>query len=98
MKFILFMEWKPEEAGKVIEKMVQADALMKEHPERFPKLTSELYTMGGEEKGFVLVEMDNEEQLANLRLAYLPVVKCKFVPIQESSKVVELARAQQMIP
>ena len=54
--------------------------------------------MGGEDKGFVLVEMDNQDQLANLRLVYLPVIKCQFVPLQELSRVLELARAQQIIP
>ena len=39
---------------------------MKEQPERYPKLTSEIFAMGGEDKGFVLVEMDNQDQLANL--------------------------------
>lgn len=98
MKFIMFMEWKPEEASKAVEKLVQAQAQMKEHPERFPKAISETFAMGGEEKGFTLVEMDNQDQLANLRFAYLPVIKCQFVPLQDLSRILELARVQQIIP
>jgi len=91
MKFIVFMEWKPEEVGKVIEKYSEAMAKMKEHPARFPKTIFGPFTMGGEPKGFSVVEIDNPDQIPNSVFLYLPLITMKYVPINESAGVIEIS-------
>ena len=90
LKFIAFYEWKPEDMDKVLERKAQTVAIREKDPERFPKVIFGPFAMGGEAKSFVVYETDNPDQLWNIALHYAPFVKWKFVPIQESAKVVEL--------
>jgi hypothetical protein len=90
LKFIAFYKWKPEDMDKVLERKAQTSAIREKDPERFPKVIFGPFTMGGEAKSFVVYETDNPDQLWNIALHYTPLVKWKFVPIQESAKNVEL--------
>jgi hypothetical protein len=82
VKFIWHWEFKWEELVKgydVAEKVYKA---MRENPDQFPKmLTNTCFT--GREKGFRLIEAENEEQLMNLVLAFSPTEKWKLEPYLE---------------
>ena len=89
LKFIAFYEYKPEDMDKVIERMAQSREIREKDPERFPKTIFEPFSMGVG-KGFAVVETDNPDQLWNVALHYSAVATWKFVPLLESTRVVEL--------
>lgn len=90
MKYIAFWEFNPEDFEKVIEKFMQIRAERNTGAKKYPKSLSAAFTMVGEPKGFQLFETDDPEQLVNLSLHYVPLVKFKFIPIIESTKGVEI--------
>ena len=90
LKFIAFWEYKPEDFDKMLERFAQLRAIREKDPERFPKVILGPFGMGGEHKGFVVYEVDNEDQMANMGIHYHPVMTLKFVPILESARVAEL--------
>lgn len=90
MKYIAFWEFNREDFEKVIEKFMQIHVERKLRAEKYPKSLSAAYTMVGEPKGFQLFETDDPEQLVNLSLHYVPLVKFNFIPIIESTKGVEI--------
>jgi len=90
VKFIGFWEFCPEDFDKVIERRAQAEAIREKFPDRFPKRIFGPYWMGETSKGFTVYETDNPDQLSNLTLHYIPVVRVKFIPIHEFVRQVEL--------
>ena len=90
MKFIGFWEYKPEDFDKVIEKFKQATAEREKGTERFAKWIFMPHHFAGQCKGFSVFETDNEEKLTNMAHFYSPVMTWKFIPLQETSKCVEL--------
>lgn len=90
MKYIAFWEFDPEDMDKVIEKNMQVLAAREKGIEKFPKTLSDSYSIGGEYKGFILYETDDPDQLTNVILHFRPEMKWKFMPIFDSTKVIEL--------
>jgi len=90
VKFICFWEFKPEDFDKLLEKRKQIFAEREKEPERFAKIIFGGYAFVGETKGFTVYETDDVEKLLNDVLFMSPEVTYKFVPIVETSKVVEL--------
>ncbi len=86
VKYIAFWEHCPEDFDKVIERRKQ----LKEDvdTEKYPKTLFPAHTMGGEAKGFSIIE-GTPEQLTSLALHWMPLIKFKFVPIIRSAKVIE---------
>jgi len=46
--------------------------------------------MAGEMKGFTVYEVKKPDQIANLSLHYVPVMRTKFAEILEATRVIEL--------
>ena len=90
MKFIGFFEYCAEDADKVIEKFKQISAERQKGTERFAKMIFGPFNFSGETKGFGIVETDDPDKLSNIGIFYLPEVKCNFLPIEDSSKTIEL--------
>lgn len=89
-KFIGFWEYCLEDTDKVTEKFKKIMEERGKGTEKYGKLLFGPYHIGGESKGFAIYETDDMTQLTNLAVYYTPVLKLKFMPIHESSKVVEL--------
>jgi len=88
LKFIAFWEFCPEEIDKVIEKNRQVVAEREKHPDKYPKVIFGPFGMG-ENKGFTCLETEEQEKLSLWQLAYWPHMMIKFVPIYESTKIIE---------
>ena len=88
MKVIAFYELRPEDFDKVIAKDQKLHEERKRFPEKFPKkLFPDCIT--GYCKGFVIYEVDNEEQLMNLQMHLFPEMRFKFVPLIDAEKFME---------
>ena len=89
MKYIAFWEMKPEDIPKVIEKFKKR---MAPGGEKLfgPGLKTVFspHHIGGEAKGFTIVETDSPEELANYSSYYLPELVMKTYPIIDSNQVV----------
>jgi hypothetical protein len=87
MRFIAFIEYKPEDRDKIGEKTQQIWEERKQSPDMFPKKlrlhdgSTVEYFMGGQAKGFVLYETDDPQQLRNLADYWMPEITFQFVPI-----------------
>ena len=90
MKYVGFWEFCPENLDKVIEKNNQVIAERKTGSKKFGTVICGPFGLGGEMKGFTVYEFDDHEQYANIALHYTPLMSWKFVPILESSKIIEL--------
>ena len=90
MKYIAFWEYCPEDMDKVIEKNRKVIAERQQFPDKYPKLVFGPYGMGGEPKGFTGLETDDPEKLTKWVLAYFPEMKIKYVPLFETSKIIEI--------
>jgi hypothetical protein len=88
VKYIAFWEHCPEDFDKVIERRKQLREDVEKHPEKYTKTLFPSHTMGGEAKGFTIIE-GTPEQLTSLALNWMPLIKLKFVPIIKSAKVIE---------
>ena len=89
MKYIAFWEYKPEDFDKVIEKYRQITKEREKTPEKYTKQLFPPHGMGGEHRGFTVVEATSE-QILNTVLLNSPEVKIRYVPIFESTKYIEL--------
>jgi len=90
MKFIGFFEYKAEDIDKVIEKFKLLTAEREKGITKFAKVILGPLNFTGETKGFTVFETDDPDTLMNTALFYIPVLNYKFIPIQESSRGVEL--------
>jgi len=91
LKFIGFWEYDLKDADEVVEKFRRAMAERAAGKrEDFPKLIYGPFHIGGESKGFAIYETDNMEAITNMTVYYTPVLKMKFLPIHESTRVAEL--------
>lgn len=88
MKYIAFWEFCPEDLDKVIEKYNALLEGREKAPEKYAETLFPPHSMGGENKGFTIVEA-TPEQMTNTILHYMPVMKLKYVPILESRKIIE---------
>ena len=87
MKFIWHWEWITEDIEKMREISKKVQKAMKDHPEKFPKLSEPNFT--GRGKGFRIIEADNEEQLVNLLAIWHPTEKWNLVPCLDGNKWIE---------
>lgn len=86
MKYICYYEFNPKEMDEVIarfQKMLE----LRGKPE-YPTAVSPTYGFGGQDKGFTLYEVDNQQQIINHHLHYHPVLKLKWLPLMEASDFV----------
>ena len=91
LKFIGFFEYDPKDADEVVERFRRATAERAAgRHEDFPKVVSGPYAIGGEPKGFTIYETDNIDAITKISVYYTPVLKMKFLPIHESTRVAEL--------
>jgi hypothetical protein len=90
LKFIGFFEHDLKDTDAVVEKFRQMTAEREKGTQKYPKLLYGSYYIGGESKGFGIYETDDMETITNLTIHYIPVLRCKFLPIHESSKWLEL--------
>ena len=95
MKFIAYNEYDPKDFEKVLEKTAQIAEERKKEPNKYPKPISALYGISGR-GGFMLYEVDNDEQLMNLTIFYFPYLTFEFVAIKETTKEVFSALLQSM--
>jgi hypothetical protein len=74
--------------AKVIEKSVKAQKIGEKNPGKFPEYIMPPHTIGGQTKGFSVVEAE-PDQIVNGVLFWHPELKIKYMPIIESSKFIE---------
>lgn len=85
MKYILYWEIDPVRFDAAIEKLRR---VVPDESGRYPKKLSESFSIGGQFKGFRLVEASPEQQ-TNLMVSVMPEMLVKFVPIIEFPKIVK---------
>ncbi len=90
MKFIGFWEFKIEDFDKLLERRKQIVEEREKDPERFAKVIFGGYTFAGETKGFTVFETDDMEKLLSDAFIMGPYMTYEFIPITETSKVIEL--------
>lgn len=88
MKYLAFWEFCPEDLDKVIEKSVKSREEMKKSPGKFPEYIVPPHSIGGQMKGFSVVEA-TPEQIVNGVLYWHPELKIKYLPIIEASEFIE---------
>ena len=93
MKYICYYEYDPKDLDEVI------DRFMKMIPLRdtadYPTAISTTYGLGGQDKGFTIYEVDNQQQLINHHIHYTPVLKLKWIPLMESTDFVTTYRKKK---
>ena len=84
MLFVIHWEVDFDKAeGKLVEVAQELGKELKEHPEKYPKNISEVYSYAGEpNKGFQVVEAETTEQLTRFALLNLPYIKCEVKPVE----------------
>ena len=85
MKYILNWEIDPDRFDEAIAKLKR---IVPDESGKYPKKLSESYSLGGEFRGFRLVEATPEQQV-NLVVNAAPEMLVSFEPIIEFPKVVE---------
>jgi len=90
LKYVMFWEFCPENLDKVIVKLMRQNKLAEEHPEDYPRIVFPTHSMGGSFKGLAIVEVEDEKQLSNMVIAYMPEMTMKFVPLIDGRKFIEL--------
>jgi hypothetical protein len=88
LKYIVFWEFSPEEMDKVTEKSVKHQEEMKKNPGKYPEYLFPPHTIGGQTKGFSVVEATSD-QIVNGVMYWRPELKLKYMPIIESAKSIE---------
>ena len=85
MKYILNWEIDPDRFDEAIAKLKK---IIPDESGKYPKKLSESFSLGGEFRGFRLVEATTEQQI-NLMVNAAPEMLVSFEPIIEFPKVVE---------
>jgi len=85
LKYILYWEIDPNRLDEAIKKLSK---VVPDESGKFPKKLSESFSIGGQFKGFRLVEATPEQQ-TNLMVSVMPEMLVRFVPIIEFPKVVQ---------
>lgn len=91
LKHILYWEIDPNRFEKALEKLSN---VVPDESGKFPKKLSESYSLGGQSKGFRLVEATPEQQ-TNLMVNVMPEMLVRFVPIIEFPKVVQAYKKEK---
>jgi len=85
LKYVLYWEIDPNRFDDAIEKLSK---VVPDESGKFPKKLSESFSLGGQFKGFRLVEATSEQQ-TNLMVSVMPEMLVRFVPIIEFPRVVQ---------
>lgn len=93
MRFMAFAKSRPEDMEKVLAKLRKLQEERKKFPDKYPKILFSSHIM--EYNTVTIYEAENEEQLINFYLHYLPEVQHKFVPMFRVGKVLELSGKMQ---
>ena len=88
MKYIWFWEFCPKDMDKVIEKAEKRTKDEEKNPEKYATTLYPSHSLGGQTKGFAIVEA-TPEQCRNTIMYYSPELKVKYVPLYETSKLIE---------
>jgi hypothetical protein len=88
MKFLVHIEFCPEDTDKVIAKMIKNAEIREKDPDYYPKhVIPTQFTGNG--KGFAVVEVTDPDQLARSFVMGMPEITWKFVACDDFSKWVE---------
>jgi hypothetical protein len=90
MLFVIHWEVDFEKAqGHLMEAAQAIGKELSEHPEKYPKNVTDIYSYSGEpNKGFQVVEAESSEQLTRFALLSLPYIKCEVKPVEvEQTKI-----------
>ena len=84
MLFVIHWEVDFEKGEGKLQEMAQAlGKELSEHPEKYPKNVSEVYSYAGEpNKGFQVVEAESTEQLTRFALLNMPFIKFDVKPVE----------------
>ena len=88
MKYIVFWEFCPEDLDKVAKKFVELPEMRKKNPGKYPEYIFPPHTIGGQPKGFSVVEATPEQIVTGVSY-WRPELKLKYMPIIESAKFIE---------
>jgi len=92
VKCIAYWDFDPKDWEKCVELTNQLAEERKKDPKKYPTRISENYSMAGEHMGFILYEVDKDEQITNLWAHYFPFMVFEFVPIFEAAKTTAAIR------
>ncbi len=87
MKYIVFWEFRPEDLDKVIELSMKEQKEIEKNPEKFGKYIMTPQSIGGQMKGFSVVEATPEQMVLSV-LHWGPEVKMKYMPIVDAAKFI----------
>ena len=88
MKYLVFWEFNSEDFDKVIQKSVKAQKESVENPDKYVKYLLPPHSIGGQNKGFSVVE-GTSEQIINGVLFWRPELKLKYMPIFDTATIIE---------
>jgi len=91
LKYILYWEIDPNRFDDAIKKLRK---VVPDESGKFPKKLSESFSLGGQFKGFRLVEATQDQQ-TNLMVSVMPEMLVRFVPITEFPKVVQAYKKEK---
>jgi hypothetical protein len=87
MKFIAF--WDVCDFDRAIEKSISFQMEREKAPDRFPKILYPPQFYAGS-RGFTIVEVEREEQIANVVAHYVPEMSVKYFPLVDAQTLIEL--------
>ncbi len=88
MKYVVFWEFNPDDWDKIIEILPEYAKDTEENPGKYHEYLLAGHLFAGQTKGFSVVEA-TPEQISNVFLVFKSVLRIKFIPIVELSKVIE---------
>lgn len=91
LKYILYWDIDPNRFDEAIKKLSK---VVPDESGNFPKKLSESFSLGGQFKGFRLVEATPDQQ-TNLMVSVMPEMLVRFVPIIEFPKVVQAYKKEK---
>jgi len=83
MEYVVVWEYKKKDEAEIIEKF-------KKRPEGTMKRLYPPRALGGQTKGFSLVEADDFMEIEKFFHTYAPLLKWKVYPIVELGKIIEI--------
>jgi hypothetical protein len=85
MKYILFWEYKKKDEAEIIDRF-------KKRPEAEIQRLFPPYALGGQTKGFSLVEADDYREIEKFYHHYTPLLKTKIFPIIELTELIKIRK------
>ncbi len=88
MRYLEFFEYSAEDLEKLMEKNVKMTEMRKKDPSQYPEYLFPPHNIGGEMKGFSVVEATPEQIMRGVNY-WLPELRLKFMPIFENARFIE---------